>query len=124
MYHADILNIDRGHSFRKHRHKNNKKVAVIYEKTVKNRPLAGYLPTSCHGAGTLKVPFPTCVVRTRTYQGFFPGGTGGPPSSENFANPPSDTCPRFWTKACPPPPAEVRPQKFEKFEYIFVSNLT
>ena len=36
MSHADIFDIDRGHIFRKHRHKNNKKVAVIYEKTVKN----------------------------------------------------------------------------------------
>ena len=45
MSHADILDIDdQGHIFRKHRHKNNKKVAVIYEKTVKNRPLPGYLP--------------------------------------------------------------------------------
>ena len=46
-----------------------------------------------------------------------------PPYGKNFVNPPSDTCPRFWTKACPPP-AEVRPQKFEKFKYIFVANLT
>ena len=52
------------------------------------------------------------------------GGLGGvPPSGENFVNPPSDTCPRFCTKACPPP-AEVRPPKFENFKYIFVSNLT
>ena len=56
-----------GTFFRKHRHKSNKKVAVIYEKTVKNRPLPGYLPPSCHGAYTLKMRFPTCVVRTRTY---------------------------------------------------------
>ena len=58
---------------------------------------------------------------------FFLGGGGDwgvPPSGENFDNPPpSDTCPRFWTKACPPP-AEVRPRKFEKFKYIFVSNMT
>ena len=39
MSHADILDIDRGHNFRKHRHKNNKKVAVVYEKTVQNGPL-------------------------------------------------------------------------------------
>ena len=46
---------------------------------------------------------------------FFLGGLGVPPSGKNFANPPpSDT----------PPPAEVRPRKFEKFKYIFVSNLT
>ena len=67
MSHADILDIDRGHIFKTHRHKNNKKIAVIYEKMVKNRPLPGYLPTSCHGARTLKVRFPTCVVRTLTY---------------------------------------------------------
>ena len=67
MSHADILDIDRGRIFRKHRHKNNKKVAVIYEKMVKNRPLPGYLPASCHEARALKVRFPTCVVRTRTY---------------------------------------------------------
>ena len=67
MSHADILDIDRGHIFKKHKHKNNKKIAVIYEKMVKNRPLPGYLPASCHGARTLKVRFPTCVVRTLTY---------------------------------------------------------
>ena len=67
MSHADISDIDRGHVFRKHRHKNNKKVAVIYEKTVKNRPLPGCLPASCYGARALKVRLPTCVVRTRTY---------------------------------------------------------
>ena len=53
--------------------------------------------------------------------GFFPGGTGGFPIWQKFCqSPPSDTCPRFWTKACPPS-AEVRPRKFK---YIFVSNLT
>ena len=58
-------------------------------------------------------------------QGFIPGGLGVPPSSKNFVNPPSDTCPRFWTKACPPPPpAEVGPRKFKKLKYIFASNLT
>ena len=94
MFQADILNIDRGHIFRKHRHKNNKKVAVIYDKTVQNRPLPGYLPTSCHGARTLKVRVPTCVVRTRTYltrkaitrahifdaEGFASNGAAGCPS--------------------------------------------
>ena len=35
MSHADILDIDRGHIFRKHRHKNNKKVAVIYKENGK-----------------------------------------------------------------------------------------
>ena len=48
MSHADILDSDRGHIFRKQRHKNNKNVAVIYEKMVKKRPLPGYLPASCY----------------------------------------------------------------------------
>ena len=48
MSHADILDSDRGHIFRKHRHKNNKKVAVIYEKMVKKLPLPGYLAASCY----------------------------------------------------------------------------
>ena len=42
--HAEILHSDRGHIFRKYRHKNNKKVSLLYEKTVKNRPLPGNLP--------------------------------------------------------------------------------
>ena len=33
--HGEILNTDPGHIFRKYRHKNNKKVTLIYEKTVK-----------------------------------------------------------------------------------------
>ena len=48
--------------------------------------------------------------------GFFPGGTGGPPSNENFANPPNPTLvPVFGPRLVPPPQAEVRPRKFEKF---------
>ena len=46
---ADILDTDRGHIFRNRRHKNNKKVTLIYEKTVKNRPLLGYFPAGCQG---------------------------------------------------------------------------
>ena len=67
----------------------------------------------------------TCWVpdAKRRGPGIF-GGTGVPSSGKNVVNPPPiDTCPRFWTKACHPP-AEVRPWKFEKFKYIFVSNLT
>ena len=52
MSHTDILDIDREHILRKHRRKNNKKVAVIYEKTVKNRPLLRFLQASCYGART------------------------------------------------------------------------
>ena len=44
MSHADILDSDRGHIFRKHRHKNNKKVAVIYEKMVKTGRCQGICP--------------------------------------------------------------------------------
>ena len=57
MSHADILDIDRRHIFRKHRHKNNKKVAVIYEKMVKNRPLLRFLQAGCHGACTFIARF-------------------------------------------------------------------
>ena len=56
--HADILDIDRGHIFRKHRHKNNKNVAVIYEKMVKKRPLlSGFLQAGCYGVGTFIAKF-------------------------------------------------------------------
>ena len=33
---------------------------------------------------------------------FFPGGTGGPPGSKNFACPPTDRRPHFLTRACYP----------------------
>ena len=56
-------------------------------------------------------------------QGFFLGETGGPHPAKILPIPRSNTCPHFGTKACHPP-AEVRPRKFEKFKYIFVSNLT
>ena len=49
--HADILDVDRGHIFRKHRHKNTKKkfkkISLTHEKTVKNRPLLRFLKASC-----------------------------------------------------------------------------
>ena len=47
MSHADILDIDRGHIFRKHCDKNNKKVAVIYEETVKNQSLLRFFQAGC-----------------------------------------------------------------------------
>ena len=56
-------------------------------------------------------------------QGFFSGGGGPPPCGKFCQSPPSDTCPRVLDQGLSPP-AEVRPQKFEKFKYIFVSNLT
>ena len=57
MSHVDILDIDRGHIFRKHRHKNNKKVAFIYEKTVKNLLLLRFSQAGCYGASTFIVRF-------------------------------------------------------------------
>ena len=58
MSHADILDIDRGHIFRKHKHKNNKKVVVIYEKTEKIRPLQGICPPVAMGRVHSKCDFP------------------------------------------------------------------
>ena len=49
MSHADILDIDRGYIFRKHSHENNKKVAVIYEKTVKTGRCQGICPPVAMG---------------------------------------------------------------------------
>ena len=65
-------------------------------------------------------------IQQRPEQGFFPGGggLGVPPSGENFANPPIRHLSPFLDQGLFPPPAEVRPRKFEKFKYIFVSNLT
>ena len=40
----------------------------------------------------------------KTCAGFFPGG-GHP--AKILPIPPSDTCARFWTKACPPQPRFV-----------------
>ena len=69
MSHADILDIDRRHIFRKHRHKNNKKVAVIYEKTVKNRPLLRFLQAGCYGAHLLQNFKPALCVREYSWRG-------------------------------------------------------
>ena len=47
--------------------------------------------------------------------GFFSlGGTGGSPIRWKFCqSPPSDTCPRFWTKACPPPQPRFVPKNLK-----------
>ena len=42
--HAGILDTDRGHIFRNRRHKNNKKVTLIYEKTVRTGRYYGIFP--------------------------------------------------------------------------------
>ena len=59
MSHVDILDIDQGHIFRKHKHKNNKKVAVTYKKTrkKKERPLLRFLQAVCYGARTFTARF-------------------------------------------------------------------
>ena len=42
--------------------------------------------------------------------------TAGPPIWQKFCqSPPSDTCPHFWTKACPPPSRGSSPQKLKIF---------
>ena len=49
MSHADILDIDRGHIFRKYRHKN--------EKTVKKPAVTKVLQAGCYGARTVIARF-------------------------------------------------------------------
>ena len=52
------------------------------------------------------------------------GGTGGPPIRQKFCqSPPIRHLSPFLDQGLSPP-AKVRPRKFEKFRYIFVSNLT
>ena len=49
----------------------------------------------------------------------FSGDWAVPPSGENFVNspPPSNTCPCFWTKVCPPQPRFV-PKNLKNSKYI------
>ena len=63
---------------------------------------------------------------TRNSRVFFPGGgLGGSPHPEKILPiPPHPTLVPVFGPRLVPPPAEVRPRKFEKFKYIFVSNLT
>ena len=58
-------------------------------------------------------------------QGFFPGGGlgGSPHPAKILPIPPIRHLSPFLDQGLSPP-AEVRPRKFEKFKYIFVSNLT
>ena len=47
-------------------------------------------------------------------QGFFSGGaTGSPHLAKILPIPPSDTCPRFWTKGCPPPQPRFVPENLK-----------
>ena len=58
MSHADILDIDLGHNFRKHIGiKITKKLLLFYEKTVKNRPLLRFLQAGCYEARTFIARF-------------------------------------------------------------------
>ena len=47
-------------------------------------------------------------------QGFFPGGTGGPPSGENFANPPIRHLSPFLDQSLSPPPSRGSSPKIWK----------
>ena len=60
---------------------------------------------------------------SQTHQGFFLGGLGGPHLVKILPIPPIRHLSPFLDQGLSPP-AEVRPRKFEKFTYIFVSNLT
>ena len=55
---------------------------------------------------------------------FFPGGTGGPPIWRKFCQSPHPTLVPVFGPRLVPPPSRGSSPKFEKFEYIFVSNLT
>ena len=65
-----------------------------------------------------------CVIGcVMSDQGLFPGGMGGPPIWQKFCQSPIRHLSPFLDQGLSPL-AEVRPWKFEKFKYIFVSNLT
>ena len=74
-----------------------------------------YLQIISASAGTVQMTIFLGIYRT----GFFPGGTGGPPSSENFVNPPIQHLSPFLDQGLFPPAEVVRPRKFEKLKYIF-----
>ena len=62
----------------------------------------------------------TCDAQWLRCRVFSWGGLGVPPSGKNFVNPPSDMyLSLFLDQSLSPPPAEVRPRKFEKFKHIF-----
>ena len=42
-----------------------------------------------------------------------------PPSSNFFSIPLFDTCPHFWTKACPPPPSQGSSPKIWEIQIYF-----
>ena len=65
-------------------------------------------------------PFWPCLLVLHR-PGFFPGGF---PIRQKFCQSPLRHLSPFLDQGLSPPPAEVRPPKFEKFKYIFVSNLT
>ena len=56
-----------------------------------------------HGLASPPSPHHTLVLFVSSLPGFFSWGTGRSPyPAKILPIPPSDTCPRFWTKACPP----------------------
>ena len=72
----------------------------------------------CGYWGLLQVRVPLRVL----CRFFFLGGLGVSPSGKNFVNPPSDTCPRFWTKACPPLPPRFVPENWKNLK-IFLCQI-
>ena len=57
-------------------------------------------------------------------RGFFLGDGRSPYTAKMLPIPPIRHLSPFLDKGLSPPPAKVHPRKFEKFKYIFVSNLT
>ena len=62
--HADIIDSDWEHIFKKYRHKTNKNFTLIYEKIVKNQRLLVFLPVGCYGARTFMGRFSACAMLT------------------------------------------------------------
>ena len=76
-------------------------------KAISNFQLIKYAVKSLHSCDSANESWANATLLSQV-SGFIPWGTGGPPIGKNFANPPpSDTCPRFWTKACPLQPRFV-----------------
>ena len=58
--------------------------------------------------------FESEIERADVDSGFFSWGDGGSPHPAKILPiPPSDTCPCFWTKACPPPQPRFVPENLK-----------
>ena len=89
---------------------------IIMEGTALLTP--GVLSTNVYSGTELK-----WVAKSASCQGFFPGGTGGPPSGQNFV-PPHPTLVLVFGPRLVPPPRQGSSPKIWNLNYIFVSNLT